>query len=138
MTLSKRKENLLILIWSISVVGTLGSLFYCEILGCTPCELCWIQGIFMYPLVIIYSVGLYKGDINIALSGLILSGVGLLISIYHYGLQKVPFMQDSAGLCGDVPCNLQYVNYFGFITIPFLAGIAFLLIFLISYILYKR
>src|SRR5690625_667865 len=138
MTLSKRKENLLILIWSVSVVATLGSLFYSEILGYTPCELCWIQSIFMYPLVIIYSVALYKRDINIELQGLILSGVGLLISIYHYGLQKVRFMHDSAGLWGEVPCNLQYVNYFGFITIPFLAGIAFLLIFLISYILYKR
>lgn len=138
MTLSKRKENLLILIWSVSVVATLGSLFYSEILGYTPCELCWIQRIFMYPLVIIYSVALYKRDINIALPGSILSGIGLLISIYHYGLQKASFMQDNAGICGDVPCNLQYVNYFGFITIPFLAGIAFLLIFFMNYILYKR
>src|SRR5690625_7429224 len=90
----------------------------------------------MYPLVIIYSVALYKRDINIALPGLILSGVGLLISIYHYGLQKVPFMQDSAGLCGDVPCNLQYVNYFGFITILFFVVLSFLIIFFIFFILF--
>src|SRR5690625_3930295 len=104
MTLSKRKENLLILIWSVSVVATLGSLFYSEILGYTPCELCWNQRIFMYPLVIIYSVALYKRDINIALPGSILSGVGLLISIYHYGLRSTLFIQDNRWCCGRVYC----------------------------------
>src|SRR5690625_2095936 len=138
MTFTNRIENLLIMIWLVSVVATLGSLFYCEIRGYTPCDLFWFHSIVMYPFVILYIVALYKRVINIALPGSILSGVRLLISIYHYGLQKASFMQDSAGLCGDVPCNLQYVNYFGFITIPFLAGIAFLLIFLMSYILYKR
>src|SRR5699024_12439043 len=116
----KRKENLLILIWSVSVVATLGSLFYSEILGYTPCELCWIQRIFMYPLVIIYSVALYKRDINIALPGSILSGVVLLISIYHYGLQKASFMIDNEVICGVVSCNLIFVSYFGLITIHLL------------------
>ncbi len=138
MNLSKQKENLLLSIWVLSLIAVLGSLFYSEIIGYTPCELCWIQRIFMYPLVIIFGVALVKRDKGIALPGVILSGVGLLISIYHYGLQKAPFLQDAGGFCGDVPCNLQYVNYFGFITIPFLAGTAFLVILLISYFLYKR
>src|SRR5699024_7812450 len=42
------------------------------------------------------------------------------------------------GFCGDVPCTLQYANYFGFVTIPFLAGIAFIIIFVCHLILLKE
>lgn len=138
MNLSKQKENILLIMWGTSVMAVVGSLYYSEIIGYVPCELCWIQRIFMYPLVIIFGVTLVKRNISIAIPGVILSGIGLLVSIYHYGLQKASFLQDADGFCGDVPCNLQYVNYFGFITIPFLAGTAFLIIFLMSYFLYKR
>src|SRR5699024_2647894 len=62
----------------------------------------------------------------------------LCISIYHYALQKVPQLQDNGGFCGDVPCTLQYANYFGFVTIPFLAGIAFIIIFVCHLILLKE
>jgi len=127
--LSRKEEIALFIIWTQALVATLGSLFYSEVVGYTPCDLCWIQRIFMYPLVIIYGVSLMKKNFQLAFSGLILSGVGMLISIYHYSLQKVPFMQDAGGFCTGVPCNLQYVNYFGFITIPFLAGLAFIIIF---------
>ena len=33
--------------------ATAGSLFYSNVAGFAPCELCWFQRIFMYPLVII-------------------------------------------------------------------------------------
>src|SRR5699024_3272541 len=110
-------------------VATAGSLYFSEVRGHLPCELCWIQRIFMYPLIIIYGVALWKKNMDIALPGLILSGIGMFISAYHYSLQKVPALQAAGGFCGDVPCTVQYVNYFGFITIPFLAGVAFILIF---------
>ena len=51
-----------------------------------------------------------------------------MISLYHYGIQKLAFLSESAPSCGQVPCTGQYINYFGFITIPFLALIAFILI----------
>src|SRR5690625_7600016 len=95
-------------------------------MGFTPCELCWVQRIFMYPLVMIYGVAAFKKDLSIALPGLFLSGIGMFISAYHYLLQKLPSLQEVGASCGIVPCNTEYVNYFGFITIPFLAGTAFI------------
>lgn len=92
----------------------------------------------MYPIVIITTVALLKRNKDIAYGALYLSGIGMLISIYHYGLQKLSFMGDASGICGDVPCNLQYINYFGFITIPFLAGVAFIVIFISSILLSKE
>ncbi|MCP3026742.1 disulfide oxidoreductase [Halobacillus sp. A5] len=128
--MKKRSETLLFITWAVSLAATLGSLFFSEVLRYTPCELCWYQRIFMYPLVVIYGVSLIKKNTEAALSGLILSGVGGCISIYHYLIQKVPAFQQAGDACGTVPCNAAYINWFGFVTIPFLAGTAFIFIFI--------
>ncbi|SHG73488.1 disulfide oxidoreductase [Ornithinibacillus halophilus] len=135
---SKAIENLLLSIWGIAFIAMVGSLYYSEIRGFAPCELCWYQRILMYPLVIIYGVAAWKKQINMALPGLILSGVGFFVSTYHYLVQKVPALQEAGDACGLVPCNMAYVNYAGFITIPFMAGTAFLLIFVLHIILLKK
>ncbi|GAA0596267.1 disulfide oxidoreductase [Virgibacillus siamensis] len=135
---SKSNETLLMLIWAQSLIALLGSLFYSEIMGYVPCELCWYQRILMYPLVIIYGVAAIKKDISVALPGLILSGIGMCVSIYHYLVQKLPALADAGNSCGLVPCNAEYVNYFGFITIPFMAGVAFIVIFVLHIILMKQ
>src|SRR5680860_105982 len=41
------------------------SLFYSEVVGYPPCELCWIQRIFLYPQLILFGLGLYKKDRSI-------------------------------------------------------------------------
>lgn len=138
MKTSKANETLLLLIWTQALVAVLGSLFYSEIIGYVPCELCWIQRIFMYPLVIIYGVAMLKSNIKIALPGLLLSGIGFFVSLYHYLIQKLPTLQDLGSSCSNVPCNLEYVNYFGFITIPFLAGFAFIVIISLHIILLRN
>lgn len=137
-SVQKNTENLLFFIWAIAVVATAGSLYYSEVLGYTPCELCWIQRIFMYPLVVVFGVAAVKKDTAVALPGLFLSGIGMLVSIYHYLIQKLPALQAAGEACGEVGCNVQYVNYFGFITIPFLAGTAFILIFVTQLIILKQ
>ncbi|HLR70412.1 MAG TPA: disulfide oxidoreductase [Pseudogracilibacillus sp.] len=129
MNVSKKQENILLMIWTQALLATFGSLFYSEVMGFVPCELCWYQRILMYPLIIVYGIAILKKNTQIALPGLILSGVGIFVSAYHYSLQKLPALQETGGFCGDIPCNLQYVNYFGFITIPFLAAVAFIVIF---------
>lgn len=137
--LTKRAENILLLIWVQAFLATTGSLFYSEVMGYIPCELCWYQRILMYPLVVIYGVALFKKDIKMSLAGLLLSGIGILVSTYHYLIQKVAAFQEIGGSCaGGVPCNAIYVNYFGFITIPFLAGVAFTVIFVLHLILLKE
>lgn len=138
MEISKKQETLLLLIWTQSLLAVFGSLFYSEVMGYIPCELCWFQRILMYPLIIIYGAALMKKNIDIAFAGLILSGIGIVVAIYHYSLQKVALLQDTAGFCGEVPCTLQYINYFGFVTIPFLSFVAFTVIFIGHLILIKK
>lgn len=138
-TWTKKAENILLIIWIQALIATIGSLFYSEVMKFIPCELCWYQRILMYPLVIIYGAALLKKDVKIAFSGLILSGIGLVVSTYHYLLQKLPALHDLGGACsGPVPCNAIYVNYFGFITIPFMAGVAFIVIFVLHLLLVRE
>lgn len=132
------QEWVWLFLWGVTLISLLGSLFYSEILGYVPCELCWIQRILMYPLVVIYGVAALQKNLATALPGLVLSSTGLCVSIYHYLLQKLPAMQGAGAMCTDVPCNVQYVNYFGFITIPFLAGLAFLFIIVSHLFLMQR
>ncbi|NIK12014.1 disulfide oxidoreductase [Alkalibacillus almallahensis] len=130
--MQKQSENTAIMIWIVALIATLGSLYFSEIRQFEPCLLCWYQRIFMYPLVIIMIIGIVGKDRHVFQYSMILSGIGLAISIYHYTIQKIAFMQDNALSCGEVSCVAQYINWGGFITIPFLAGLAFAIILTLS------
>lgn len=136
--MNKRVENLLLLIWTVAFVATLGSLYYSEVKGFTPCLYCWYQRILMYPIVLIAGIALIQKNGRIWLTTTAFSGIGVCLSAYHYTIQKVSFFQEHAGTCGDVPCTAQYVNYLGFITIPFMALVAFILIFIASVLMSKQ
>ena len=126
--MNKKLENSLLFIWIVSLVATLGSLYFSEIREYLPCKLCWIQRIFMYPLVLVTLIAYIQKNAKIAVTTLVFSCIGGCISLYHYGLQKVDFLADAAPACGQVSCTGQYINWLGFITIPFLALMAFVLI----------
>lgn len=112
--------------WLVSIFAVGGSLYFSEIAGFIPCTLCWVQRIFMYPLVIILGIACYKGDRRIAVYTIPLSIIGGSVSIYHYFEQKVGGLPSPCA--AGVPCSGEYINWLGFITIPFLALIAFVLI----------
>lgn len=133
--MSAKMENTLLAMWGVSLIATIGSLFFSEIRGYIPCELCWYQRIIMYPLVIILGVAYIQKNTKIYVTSLIFSIVGVSVSAYHYGLQKLSFLAESAPSCGQIPCTGQYINWLGFITIPFLALVAFLLILILSLIM---
>ena len=135
--MKKLQENLLLVMWTVSVVATAGSLYFSEVRGFIPCELCWIQRIFMYPLVLIIGIAIAQKNARIYTTTLVFSLIGASISLYHYGIQKLKFLSDSAPSCGQVPCTGEYINVFGFITIPFLALTAFLMIAGLSLYLWK-
>lgn len=113
--------------WFVSLIATFGSLFFSEVKLYVPCELCWYQRIMMYPLVMVLGAGLFWGNTDIKKYIIPLPIVGFVVSFYHYLTQKTSWF-ESAGVCSGVACSIEYINWAGFITIPFLAMIAFLLI----------
>lgn len=135
--MDSRQEKALLVIWVISLIATAGSLYFSEVRGYIPCDLCWMQRIFMYPILIMTTIAYLQHNAKIALTTAVFSVIGGCISIYHYGLQKLTFLQENAPACTSGSCIGQYINWFGFITIPFLALTAFIIIAIASFYLLK-
>jgi len=129
------KENALHMSWVVALVATLGSLYFSEIMRFLPCKLCWYQRILMYPLVIILGIAAVRKDTKQYLYVLPMSVWGMGISLYHYLMQKTSWFKDGAAACGLIPCDVDYIDWLGFITIPFLALVAFTLITIIHILL---
>ncbi len=108
-------------------IATCGSLFISEVIGWLPCELCWYQRILMYPLAIILPVGILRRDPKLHQYALPLSILGAGTSLYHYLLIKTDWFPPPACSAG-IPCTVDYIDWFGFINIPFMALTAFVII----------
>jgi len=118
---------LLALAWGTASLAMAGSLAFSEVYGLVPCSLCWYQRIAMYPLVPVLGVAALRVDTAVWRYALPLSLTGLFIALYHVVIQLRPTMQ--VGSCSvGAPCTARYVAVYGFISIPVMAGSAFLLI----------
>lgn len=109
----------------ISFIAVAGSLYLSEVAGFIPCRLCWYQRIAMYPLLPVLAVATWRRDAGVWRYGLPLSVVGFGISAYHVFIQNVPAMEPPV-CAGEVPCSAVYVRVFDVVSIPVMAGGAFL------------
>jgi len=104
----------------IASVSTAGSLYYSEVAGYLPCEMCWYQRICMYALVPVLAVALARRDRGGGWYGLPLAVAGLGLSVYHYQLQLFPGQGSTCD--ASAPCAYRWVDSLGFVSIPFMAG----------------
>lgn len=117
----------------VAVAATTSSLYYSEAVGFTPCEFCWFQRVIMYPLAVILVTAIVTRTRIGAQFVVVLAAIGLGLSIYHFQLQLFPSQGEVCGGGGEsVPCSGKYLEEFGFITIPFMAGCGFLTILLLQ------
>lgn len=118
------------LVWAIATGSVFGSLYFSEVLNLPPCMLCWYQRILMYPLAIILSVAILRKDRAVAYTVLPFSVLGTVIAFYHsllqWGVIKEALLDCSANAA--VSCSDVQINWFGFMTIPFMAFVSFLAI----------
>lgn len=118
------RERALYVALAAAWIATVGSLYFSEVRGLVPCALCWYQRILMYPLALIIAVGLLRRDRGVPAYILPLSVAGIVVATYHYLVQARVFDHSIACEQG-VPCAARYINWFGFVTIPLLALVAF-------------
>lgn len=109
-------------------IAMLGSLYFSDVRGFVPCALCWYQRILMYPLAGLIAFGILRRDHHLPALVLPFSLFGQGVSTYHYLLQKTTVFGAPSACGAGVPCTTIYINWAGFITIPFLAMTAFLII----------
>ncbi|QZA78149.1 disulfide bond formation protein B [Deefgea tanakiae] len=117
--------SLIFFCWIIAAISTLGSLFFSEVMSMPPCVLCWYQRIFMYPLLFIFSVGLFPFDARCTRYALPLAISGWLFALYHTLLYK-GFIPENLQPCSQgISCADMKLELFGVITIPLLSLVAF-------------
>jgi disulfide bond formation protein DsbB len=123
----------------ISFGAVLLSLFYSEIIGYPPCELCWIQRIFLYPQLILFGLELIKKDKSMVDQSIVLAVLGSVTSIYHIYLENggSSFLScSSASYSGNqISCAVRYIYEFGYVTMPIMALTLslFLIVILLNY-----
>jgi disulfide bond formation protein DsbB len=102
-----------------------GSLYYSEVAGFDPCQLCWVQRFLMYPSAFVLAAALLRP--RLGWFAVALAAPGLAVSLYHRLEQQFP--ASIGGSCDvENPCSGRWVETFGFITIPTMAAVAFALV----------
>jgi disulfide bond formation protein DsbB len=56
---------------------------------------------------------------------LILAIVGAVIALYHYGVQRIGFLQKTIACTADASCATMYLGYWGWYSIPLMAFVGF-------------
>lgn len=141
-TVSQQGWVLIFICWLIAMAALFGSLFFSEVMGLKPCVLCWWQRIFIYPLAVLFLVGLFpqghKEDRSVVRYTLPLAVIGLGFAIYHY-LVYSGFIPESLQPCSeDLSCAEIDLELMGFVTIPMLSIFAYSAIIMLLLIYRKR
>lgn len=130
-------KYILELIFVTSMSALVGSLLYSNVAGFPPCELCWIQRIFMYPQALLSFMAMLWKDKKMVIYLFPMSVLGALVAFYHsltnWGFGGGILSCTSVG--GE--CSRVYVLEYGYITIPFMAFTTFAYLLLISVIYYN-
>ena len=141
-TVSQQGWGLIFVCWLIAMTALFGSLFFSEVMDLKPCVLCWWQRIFIYPLAVLFLVGLFpqdqKMDRSVVRYTLPLAVIGLGFAIYHY-LVYSGFIPESLQPCSkDLSCAEINLELMGFVTIPMLSIFAYSAIITLLLIYQKR
>ena len=117
----------------VAVFATVGSLYLSESVGLIPCKLCWYQRIAMYPMAVILPLAAFRKDHRARLYAVVLATVGAGIAAYHRLLQAYPSLDTGSCSAVGPSCSTPLIREFGFVTIPYMALSAFLLILALLY-----
>lgn len=136
---AKTDWALLFICWLLVSVSMTISLFFSSVLEFEPCVLCWYQRICLFPLVLILGAGLFPSfDRGVVKYSLPLAIVGGLTALYHTLLYEGVIPENIQPCSKGVSCTEEYIELFGFISIPMMSFFAFSIIVALLLILKRR
>lgn len=136
---TKLETNALYLAWFVALVSTLGALFIGEVMGRTPCVLCWYQRIAMFPLALILGIACFLSNTSIRRYVLPLAAAGALIALWH-SLLFAGVISEPLQPCerNGPSCSGEDQVLFGVLPLPFLSLGAFAAIVILLTIPYRK
>lgn len=134
--LSKIREQSLYIGLIIVLAGILGSLYFSEVMGLAPCVLCWYQRIALYPLAVVFAVGIIRRTAEAWHYAVALIVFGWFVALYNT-LLIYKVIPEITSCAVGIPCSQITWSLFGVITIPLLSFVAFSVLFIL-YLLNRR
>lgn len=128
MNASTFKELALPAAWIIALTSSLAVLYIGEVLGQTPCNLCWFQRAFMFPLAIILGFGMWWQDERVGRYGVALSLGGMAVALWHLGLYIGLLPERIKPCTANGPSCTDGNQIFLYLPIPLLSLVSFFLI----------
>jgi disulfide bond formation protein DsbB len=118
----------LLIAWLVASAGMLGSIYFSEGRGWTPCFLCWYQRICLWPLVAILGLAWWHRRTDIVPFVLPQAFLGLALASYQVLIQDF-VGRDFLGICRAGPdCARKIALGIGPISIPIFSWLAFVII----------
>ena len=130
--------SLLLVAWLLAVAATLAALFIGEVMGKTPCVLCWFQRIFMFPLAVMLTIACYRADFSVWLYALPLAVIGWVIALYHCLLFVGVIPEDLKPCSAGTSCSGGDMLIFGSVPLPLLSLVVFTAIVMLLALIRRR
>ncbi|WP_187971601.1 disulfide bond formation protein B [Aquibium microcysteis] len=112
--------------FAIALVSSLSVLFVGEVMGQVPCNLCWFQRAFMFPLTVVLGIAALRADTGAWLYGIALAKCGWLIAGFHT-LLYAGIVPERIQPCtaGGPSCSGSDMTVLGVVPLPGLSLLAF-------------
>jgi len=136
---TSHQTNALYLAWLIALTATLGALFIGEVMGRTPCVLCWYQRIAMFPLALILGLASFRADHAVRHYVIPLALIGGLIALWH-SLLFVGIIPEPIQPCerNGPSCSGEDQVLFGVLPLPYLSVFSFSAIILLLTVPFRK
>ncbi|ANF56825.1 disulfide bond formation protein B [Halotalea alkalilenta] len=116
---------LLFAAWLVALGASLVVLFVGEVMGQAPCNLCWFQRAFMFPLAIVLGVACLRTDLASWRYALPLAVAGLLVAGFHSLLYLGVIPERITPCSQGVSCTSADMTILSGLPLPLLALAAF-------------
>jgi disulfide bond formation protein DsbB len=118
----------LFIAWLLALVASLAVLFVGEVMGQVPCNLCWFQRAFMFPLAIILGIASVRADASAVWYAMPLAFGGVLVAGFHSLLYIGVIPAGFAPCAQGVPCTGGDMTILGGVPLPLLSLLTFVAI----------
>lgn len=117
--------------WLVSLLASLASIYFIEILKNPAATLCWFERMLMFGIFLILTVGIIRKDVSVRFYTIpfLILGIpsALFQQLVHWGIIHLAIQSCSV----STVCTTKFFNLFGFITQATLCLSAFLIIALV-------